>query len=76
MNVLIFDYDGTLIDSLAPVMKISNELLEDIDKETVKFTPNFDNSLKEPELLPGKLPALMLNGATGIAVGIKIAIVP
>jgi len=48
---------------------LSMELLEDIDKETVKFVPNYDNSLKEPELLPGKLPALMLNGATGIAVG-------
>jgi len=48
---------------------ISMELLQDIDKETVKFIPNYDNSLKEPELLPGKLPTLMLNGATGIAVG-------
>ena len=53
----------------AKLMEVSTELLQDIDKETVKFTPNFDNSLKEPELLPGKFPALVLNGATGIAVG-------
>jgi len=60
----------------AKLMPISSELLQDIDKETVKFTPNFDNSLKEPELLPGKLPALMLNGATGIAVGMATNIPP
>ena len=53
----------------AKLMPISSELMQDIDKETVKFIPNFDNSTKEPELLPGKLPTLMLNGATGIAVG-------
>ena len=58
------------------LMPISTELLQDIDKETVKFAPNFDNSLKEPELLPGKLPALMLNGATGIAVGMATNIPP
>ena len=60
----------------AKLMQISSELLEDIDKETVKFNPNFDNSLKEPELLPGKLPTLMLNGATGIAVGMSTNIPP
>ena len=48
--------------------KIASTLLEDIDKETVKMIPNYDNSLKEPETLPGKLPNLLLNGATGIAV--------
>ena len=42
----------------------------------MKFNPNFDNSLKEPELLPGKLPTLMLNGATGIAVGMATNIPP
>src|SRR3989339_1980311 len=51
----------------AKMEKLAEELLEDIDKETVEFSPNFDNSLKEPVLLPGKLPALILNGATGIA---------
>ncbi|MEK6875114.1 MAG: DNA gyrase subunit A [Nanoarchaeota archaeon] len=60
----------------AKLMSIAEELLEDIDKETVKFIPNYDNSLKEPELLPGKLPALLLNGATGIAVGMSTNIPP
>jgi DNA gyrase subunit A len=60
----------------ARLMPITTELLEDIDKETVNLLPNFDNSLKEPELLPGKLPALILNGATGIAVGMATNIPP
>jgi len=60
----------------ARMNKIAMELLEDIDKETVKFLPNFDNSLKEPELLPGKVPNLLLNGATGIAVGMATNIPP
>jgi DNA gyrase subunit A len=60
----------------ARLTSLSMELLEDIDKETVKFAPNFDNSLKEPELLPGKVPSLMLNGATGIAVGMATNIPP
>ncbi len=58
------------------LMPISSELLQDIEKETVKFVPNYDNSLKEPLLLPGKLPTLMLNGATGIAVGMATNIPP
>lgn len=60
----------------AKLMPIAMEVLQDIDKETVKFNPNFDNSAKEPELLPGKLPALILNGATGIAVGMATNIPP
>jgi DNA gyrase subunit A len=60
----------------ARLQNIAMELLEDIDKETVKFTPNFDNSLKEPDLLPGKLPSLVINGATGIAVGMATNIPP
>lgn len=60
----------------ARLMPITIELLEDIEKETVRFIPNFDNSLKEPELLPGKLPNLMINGATGIAVGMATNIPP
>jgi DNA gyrase subunit A len=60
----------------AKLMSISSELLQDIDKETVNFVPNYDNSLKEPELLPGKLPTLILNGATGIAVGMATNIPP
>ncbi len=60
----------------ARMQKVAIELLKDIEKETVKFLPNFDNSLKEPELLPGKVPNLLLNGATGIAVGMATNIPP
>lgn len=60
----------------AKLMQISSELLQDIEKETVKFVPNYDNSFTEPELLPGKLPTLILNGATGIAVGMATNIPP
>ena len=60
----------------AKLAAISTELLEDLDKETVKFLPNFDNSIKEPEILPGKLPNLLLNGASGIAVGMATNIPP
>jgi len=52
------------------------ELLEDLDKGTVKFAPNFDNTLKEPLLLPGKLPNLLVNGSSGIAVGMMTSIPP
>ncbi|HEA46511.1 MAG TPA: DNA gyrase subunit A [Candidatus Pacearchaeota archaeon] len=60
----------------AKLKSISMELLQDIEKETVKFVPNYDGSVKEPELLPGKLPTLMLNGASGIAVGMATNIPP
>jgi DNA gyrase subunit A len=60
----------------ARLSKISEELLADIDKETVKMLPNFDNSTEEPEILPGKLPCLLLNGAQGIAVGMTTNIPP
>jgi len=60
----------------ARLNKMASELLEDIDKETVEFVPNFDNSLKEPSLLPARLPNLLLNGATGIAVGMATNIPP
>lgn len=55
--------------SEARLEKIAEEMLKDIDKNTVDFKPNFDNSLKEPTVLPSMLPNLLLNGATGIAVG-------
>lgn len=58
------------------LMPIAEELTQDLDKETVNFVSNFDNSLKEPELLPGKLPTLLINGATGIAVGMATNIPP
>ena len=60
----------------AKLASISSELLEDLEKETVKMLPNFDNSLKEPEVLPGKLPNLLINGASGIAVGMATNIPP
>ncbi|MEK6888794.1 MAG: DNA gyrase subunit A [Nanoarchaeota archaeon] len=60
----------------AKLSKISEELLTDIEKKTVKMSPNFDNSLEEPETLPGKLPNLLLNGASGIAVGMATNIPP
>ena len=60
----------------AKLMPISQELLQDLEKDTVNHLPNFDNSLKEPELLPGKLPTLILNGASGIAVGMATNIPP
>ena len=56
--------------------KISEELLADIDKETVDFQPNFDASLKEPVVLPSKIPNLLLNGSAGIAVGMATNIPP
>ncbi len=49
---------------------LSLELLRDIDKETVNFSLNFDDSLKEPDVLPGRFPNLLVNGASGIAVGL------
>lgn len=60
----------------AKLAKIANELLEDIDKETVRFIPNFDNSMKEPVILPGKIPNLLINGSSGIAVGMTTNIPP
>lgn len=56
--------------------KLSSELLRDIDKETVDYTPNFDGSLLEPKVLPSNIPNLMINGSTGIAVGMATSIPP
>jgi len=56
--------------------KIAQELLADIDKETIDFAPNYDNSLKEPKVLPVKVPQLLLNGSSGIAVGMATDIPP
>ncbi len=54
----------------------SNDLLADIDKDTIDFVPNFDESLSEPSILPSKLPTLLVNGSTGIAVGMATNIPP
>ena len=56
--------------------KMSSEMLDDIDKETVKFGPNYDDSLEEPLLLPTKIPNLLINGSSGIAVGMATNIPP
>ncbi len=60
----------------AKLSKISEELLFDIEKDTVDFVPNYDGSHKEPLLLPAKLPNLLLNGTMGIAVGMATSIPP
>ena len=60
----------------ARMAKISMELLKDIEKDTVDFTPNFDESLDEPSVLPTRIPALLLNGTSGIAVGMATNIPP
>jgi DNA gyrase subunit A len=60
----------------ARLARIALEALVDIDKETVPFVPNFDNQSTEPSVLPGKLPQLLLNGSSGIAVGMATNIPP
>ncbi len=60
----------------ARLMRIADEMLADINKETVDYQLNFDDSLKEPIVLPGKLPNLLLNGASGIAVGMATNMPP
>lgn len=60
----------------ARLRKIAEEMLLDIDKETVDFTLNFDDTLKEPTVLPSKIPNLLLNGASGIAVGMATNMAP
>ncbi|MHB8102710.1 MAG: DNA gyrase subunit A [Methanosarcina sp.] len=56
--------------------KIAEEMLTDIEKETVPFRPNYDGSMEEPEVLPAKLPNLLINGSTGIAVGMATNMAP
>lgn len=56
--------------------KITEEMLNDLDKETVDFAPNFDDSLEEPTVLPSKIPNLLVNGASGIAVGMATNMAP
>ena len=60
----------------ARMAKLTNELLQDIDKDTIDYRKNFDDSLDEPTVLPAKLPNLLLNGANGIAVGMATNIPP
>lgn len=60
----------------ARLSKIANEMLRDIDKDTVNWDPNFDESRKEPRVLPSRFPNLLVNGTTGIAVGMTTNIPP
>ncbi|MFQ5601780.1 MAG: DNA gyrase subunit A [bacterium] len=60
----------------ARLARIAEEILRDLDKDTVDFVPNFDESLKEPTVLPSVLPNLLVNGASGIAVGMATNIPP
>jgi len=57
-------------------MRLAHEMLADLDKETVDFVPNYDESLNEPSVLPAKLPSLLVNGSSGIAVGMATNIPP
>lgn len=60
----------------ARLKKIAEEMLSDLDKETVDFAPNFDDSMEEPTVLPTKIPNLLVNGASGIAVGMATNMAP
>ena len=60
----------------ARMTKISEELLRDLDKDTVDFVPNYDDSMSEPDVLPSRVPNLLLNGSSGIAVGMATNIPP
>ena len=60
----------------ARLMKISEDILADLDKDTVDMIPNFDESLKEPSVMPTKIPLLLVNGASGIAVGMATNMPP
>jgi len=60
----------------ARLKRIAEELLSDINKDTVDFQPNFDDSLTEPTVLPGKIPNLLINGSSGIAVGMATNMAP
>ena len=60
----------------ARLRKIAEDMLEDLEKETVDFQPNFDDSLQEPTVLPSKIPNLLVNGASGIAVGMATNMAP
>lgn len=60
----------------ARMRKLAEEMLSDIDKDTVDFRPNFDDSLSEPTVLPARIPSLLVNGAAGIAVGMATNMAP
>jgi DNA gyrase subunit A len=70
------DFPAAMRYTEARMSSISEEMLADIDKNTVDFVDNFDGSLKEPDVMPARLPNLLLNGASGIAVGMATNIPP
>ncbi|WP_026995339.1 DNA gyrase subunit A [Flectobacillus major] len=70
------DFPAAMRYTEARLKRIAEELLGDINKETVDFQPNFDDSLEEPTVLPAKIPNLLLNGTSGIAVGMATNMAP
>jgi len=70
------DHAAAMRYTEAKLSKLAEEMLQDIEKKTVKFMPNFDGSLKEPTFLPAKIPNLLINGSSGIAVGMATNIPP
>ena len=70
------DFPAAMRYTEARLKRIAEELLADINKDTVDFQPNFDDSLTEPTVLPGKLPNLLVNGSSGIAVGMATNMAP
>ncbi|NOT76233.1 MAG: DNA gyrase subunit A [Cyclobacteriaceae bacterium] len=70
------DFPAAMRYTEARLKRIAEELLADINKETVDFQPNFDDSLTEPTVLPGKIPNLLINGSSGIAVGMATNMAP
>ena len=63
------DFPAAMRYTEVRLQAIAEELLSDLDKDTVKFVPNYDGSMQEPSVLPGKIPQLLINGSSGIAVG-------
>ncbi|MBA1330799.1 hypothetical protein QQ73_06390, partial [Candidatus Endoriftia persephone str. Guaymas] len=87
MRYMLVDGQGNFgsVDGDAPaamrytevrMAKIAHSMLDDLDKETVDFVPNYDNSEHEPAVLPARIPNLLINGSTGIAVGMATNIPP
>ena len=87
MNYLLVEGQGNMgsVDGDPPaamrytevrLTKLAEETLDDLDKETVQMVPNFDNTEKEPSVLPGRVPNLLINGASGIAVGVATSMPP
>ncbi|RDC62935.1 DNA gyrase subunit A [Adhaeribacter pallidiroseus] len=70
------DFPAAMRYTEARLKRIADELLADLDKNTVDFIPNFDDSLKEPSVMPAKLPNLLVNGTSGIAVGMATNMAP